>query len=124
MRALCLYSCFGTHYRYFARPARMRALCLYSCFGTPLRGEGLRPLLLLAWSYVGDIAGARLVVRSWALTRTSTLRRCPGARAVAKLRRYHAAGGRRGKERAASLRAQQRLAAGGRRLPRPVLVRA
>src|SRR5207244_11953253 len=29
------------------------------------------------------------------------------------------AGGRRGKERAASLRAEQRLAAGGRRLPRP-----
>src|SRR5438445_8406865 len=32
------------------------------------------------------------------------------------------AGGRRGKERAASLRAEQRLAAGGRRLPRPGLV--
>src|SRR5207245_351828 len=30
------------------------------------------------------------------------------------------AGGRRGKERAASLRAEQRLAAGGRSLPRPV----
>src|SRR5213595_2918583 len=29
------------------------------------------------------------------------------------------AGGRRGKERGASLRAEQRLAAGGRRLPRP-----
>src|SRR5579859_4080471 len=34
------------------------------------------------------------------------------------------AGGRRGKERAASLRAQQRLAAGGRRLPRPGRVRS
>src|SRR5438132_12967791 len=33
----------------------------------------------------------------------------------------HHAGGRRGKERAASLRAEQRLAAGGRRLPRPGL---
>jgi hypothetical protein len=32
------------------------------------------------------------------------------------------AGGRRGKERAASLRAEQRLAAGGRRLPRPGLI--
>ena len=45
-------------------------------------------------------------------------------RAVGNLRPDHAAGGRRGKERAASLRAQQRLAAGGRRLPRPGSVRA
>ena len=36
---------------------------------------------------------------------------------VAHVRHDHAAGGRRGKERAASLRAQQRLAAGGRRAP-------
>src|SRR6266542_5442422 len=35
------------------------------------------------------------------------------------LPKAHHAGGRRGKERAASLRAQQRLAAGGRSLPRP-----
>ena len=48
----------------------------------------------------------------------------PDVRAVANVRHDHAAGGRRGKERAASLRAQQRLAAGGRRLPRPGLVRA
>jgi hypothetical protein len=33
-------------------------------------------------------------------------------RAVGKVRLDHAAGGRRGKERAASLRAEQRLAAG------------
>src|SRR5439155_22960437 len=32
----------------------------------------------------------------------------------------HQAGGRRGKERVARSRAEQRLAAGGRRLPRPV----
>jgi hypothetical protein len=49
----------------------------------------------------------------------ANLRPDPSGRAVANVRQYHAAGGRRGKERAASLRAEQRLAAGGRRLPRP-----
>ena len=42
------------------------------------------------------------------------------SRAMRSLPSRPEAGGRRGKERAASLRAQQRLAAGGRRLPRPV----
>ena len=45
----------------------MRASCLLRCFGTPLRGEGLRPLLLVAGGEAGDIAGATVVARSWAL---------------------------------------------------------
>ena len=69
MRALCLFSCFGTHYRHFARPARMRALCLFRCFGTPLRGEGLRPLLLVAGGEAGDIAVTGLVARSFGAIR-------------------------------------------------------
>src|SRR5580765_388019 len=69
MRALCLSSCFVTHYRHFARPARMRALCLFRCFGTPLRGEGLRPLLLLAGGEAGDIAGATAVASSFGAIR-------------------------------------------------------
>src|SRR6478736_4133144 len=101
----------------------MRATCWLSRFGRRCAPGGQPPLPPPLWKGCATARTGRVPAFVVALTRTSTLRRCPGARVVDDLRPDHAAGGRRGKERAASLRAQLRLAAGGRRLPRPGLVR-
>jgi hypothetical protein len=99
--------------------ARMRTV-LSGCFGSAAREAA--PFTAPCVVVGRDIAGRRTRVRSWALTRTSTLRNCPGRLAVAKLRRYHAAGSPR--KGARSELASAAATGGGPQAPDPGLATA